>query len=574
MSFDYDEVKDKDEQGSLWASYADLFTMLSMVFLLLYVISSLRSGTESIKSTLEFQKLQAQNEDLQNQIKVYNTLKDNYLSTGASQDEQKLYEELMDKLVLLKEEAKQEKNDLRKAALENEQKEQALNKYQQMIRNIINNNLISSARIKRRDIIISEQDSDIQDLSETVKEKEQTLKKTKSEMNQVSRELDQKIKQLKSAYQSQKITKKKMEQKIAELRDESKKQIQVLSNEQKRVQQELMVANQSLEKANQDLSVAQSELTGKEKKLQKLLAEKSKYNEQIDQLQTEFEQRQAKEKQKFDQMLAQEKLTAAARAKKIREFQQEAERKAANLAGKVSELSQKIESSEGQLKQVLQEKERAMASVEGLKKEKQTLSKDLKQAKSVIEARQKLIEKIRKNLAKAGVQATVDPKTGEVLLTFGDEYFDTGKATLKTGMIEILEKFIPIYAQSLFEDPVTAKKVSSVEIVGFASPTYKGKYVDPVSLKARDREAANYNLDLSYYRARSIFDHIFDTTKMTYMHQQTMLPKVKVTGRSFFSGEVDPEEQAKKQKMSMKDYCKKFDCKKQQRVVIRFDMDK
>ena len=574
MSFDYDDVKDKDEQGSLWASYSDLFTMLSMVFLLLYVVSSLRSGTESIKSTLEYKKIQAENEDLKTQMKVYSSLKEDYLSKGASREEQEMYEELMDKLVLLREDAKKEKEELRQAALENERKEQALNKYQQMIRNIINTNLLSAAQIKRRDRTIAEKDSDIEELAQNVEQKEKDLEKTKKEMSKVSTELDKKIKQLQSAYKSQKITKKKMEEQIAQLKTESSQQIEKLNEEQKRVRRELSQANKNLQQANQELQQAQQELTGKEQTLQKLLAEKSKYNDQIAQLQNEFEERKKKEKQKFEAQLAQEKLTAEAKAKKIREFQQEAEKKAAQLAGQVSQLSKKIQSSEDQLNQVLAEKERAMASVEGLKKEKEVLSKDLKDAKSVIEARKKLIEKIRNNLKKAGVDAIVDPKTGEVLLTFGDEYFDTGKATLKPGMIKILEKFIPIYAQSLFEDPVTAKKVSSVEVIGFASPTYKGKYVDPVSLKAKDREATNYNLDLSYYRARSIFDHIFDTSKMTYTHQNTMLPKVKVTGRSFLTSEVDPEEAAKKQKMSMKEYCERFDCKKQQRVIIRFDMDK
>ena len=59
-------------------------------------------------------------------------------------------------------------------------------------------------------------------------------------------------------------------------------------------------------------------------------------------------------------------------------------------------------------------------------------------------------------------------------------------------------------------DKETADKVKSVELIGFASPTYRGKYVDPDSLRAGDREAANYNLDLSYYRARSIYEYIFD----------------------------------------------------------------
>ena len=37
MSFDYDRFKAKEDNGSYWASYSDLFMVLSLVFLLLYV---------------------------------------------------------------------------------------------------------------------------------------------------------------------------------------------------------------------------------------------------------------------------------------------------------------------------------------------------------------------------------------------------------------------------------------------------------------------------------------------------------------------------------------------------------
>ena len=94
--------------------------------------------------------------------------------------------------------------------------------------------------------------------------------------------------------------------------------------------------------------------------------------------------------------------------------------------------------------------------------------------------------------------------------------------------------------------------------------------MNPVSLKAEDRQAVNYNLDLSYYRARSIFDHIFDTEKMKYKHQKDLLPRVKVTGRSFLAGQVDRE--LASQGMTQAEYCKRYDCKKEQRVIIRFDL--
>ena len=57
MSFDYDRIKAKDEGGSHWATYSDLFMVLSLVFLLLYVTASLRSGTAGLQTQVENKKL-------------------------------------------------------------------------------------------------------------------------------------------------------------------------------------------------------------------------------------------------------------------------------------------------------------------------------------------------------------------------------------------------------------------------------------------------------------------------------------------------------------------------------------
>ena len=115
-----------------------------------------------------------------------------------------------------------------------------------------------------------------------------------------------------------------------------------------------------------------------------------------------------------------------------------------------------------------------------------------------------------------------------------------------------------------------AKEISSVEIIGFSSPTYKGRYVDPQSLDENDRAAVSYNLDLSYNRAKSIFSYIFDKKSMTYQHQKDLLPLVKVTGRSFLAEEVKGRDIASG--LDIKDYCAKHNCEKSQKVIIRFNL--
>ena len=98
------------------------------------------------------------------------------------------------------------------------------------------------------------------------------------------------------------------------------------------------------------------------------------------------------------------------------------------------------------------------------------LSRNVARLKVIANRKKKLIQRIARNLKRAGIKASVDRRSGDVVISFGKEYFDTGKATLKPGMRRILRKFMPAYSASLLNDPKTAKNISSVEIVGFASP--------------------------------------------------------------------------------------------------------
>ena len=86
-----------------------------------------------------------------------------------------------------------------------------------------------------------------------------------------------------------------------------------------------------------------------------------------------------------------------------------------------------------------------------------------------------MADEISKNLKKAGVNADVNKDTGDVVISFGDDYFAAGSSDVNPSMQKILEKFMPKYTESLFKDRNIANKINSVEIVGFASPTYAGK---------------------------------------------------------------------------------------------------
>ncbi|MCO5114575.1 MAG: hypothetical protein M9899_10450 [Bdellovibrionaceae bacterium] len=576
MAFDYDKIK-KQDQGDFWASYSDLFSVMSLIFLLLYVVSSIRSGTSNIQSHMEYQAIAQQRDDLQQQIKVYNTLKEDYLHHGASDDEQKMYEQLMDKLVLLKEEAGQEKENLRKLAEENEQKEEALNQYQQMVRNIINNNMISQARIKRRDRtivkkneVIKDNVAQIEDLNKTVKEKESAIKKGEKEIADTNKKLDIKIAQLQNAYKANRISKDKMNEQIQELKEESQAKVSQLQAINEKTKSELQEVTQVLQESNKELDQARQELQQQGSQIANLVEEKSKFTKQISNLQTQHQKQIESEKQKFESELAKQKLTAQQRAQRMAEFQKEAAAKERALSGQIKNLQAKAQEVQSNLDETLLAKNELEEKAQALEGEKQQLTKDVSKLKEMADAKKKAIQAIKENLAKSGLTADVDENTGDVVISFGREYFESGKAELKPGMEDVIKKFMPAYSKSLLQDPKVAEKVKSIEIVGFASPTYKGKYVNPVSLEASNRDAVNYNMDLSYYRARAIFDYVFDTSKIQYKHQKDILPMVKVTGRSFLA---EGENAREISSMTNAEYCAKYDCKKSQRVMIKFNME-
>jgi chromosome segregation ATPase len=617
MSLNYEKIRNKHRDSeNFWATYADLFMMLSSVFLLLYVTASLRAGANSLQKNIQQKQVMAQNDDLKEQIRVYNTLKNDYIANKAEEEEQQVYQNLMDKLSLLKDEAKQEKENLARQAEENAQKEEALNHYQQLIRNIINANVLAKAGIKRRDETIEEKTKKVEEteqvlaakeveLTETqddlqeklrvierneneLKEKQEQIanlesdiasKKSAIEQNEaqigeINKQLAERIGELKEARNNQQISKKKYAATLAKLKEETQEQIDQLAraNEIARGQLEekageLEDATKKLGEVNAALEGANADREGLAKALEDA---QIKAAADMAALQGKFDEDMAKKKADFDREMGKAKGDAAARAKAEEDFKKAAAAEKAGLEKKLAALGDQIKDSEGKLAKARAEGDKYKDFVDDLKKQKDDLEKDLAKSKNLLNAQKNLAKSIRDNFKQAGVDVDVDMNTGDVFLTFGDEFFDTGKANLKERMRDTLEKFMPVYAKSLFQDMAVSKKIDSVEIIGFSSPTYAGKYIDPRTLSPDDKQAVNYNLDLSFQRAKSIFQYIFDTQKMRYDYQKELLPLVKVTGRSFLAEEIKGKDM--NSALTQEEFCRKFSCEKSQKVVIKFNL--
>lgn len=560
MSFNYGHEKNK-HQENFWTSYADLYTTLFTIFLFIYVGSTLRQGTKTLQQVEEKKFLTNKIEDLKQQIKVYEALKDDYMKKEASPDESVMYEELMGKLDLLQDEAKTEKEALRQKALENEKKEKALNKYQQLIRNIINSNVLAKTKIKHRNDIISEkedvidqQSSEIATLDADVTDKRTQLANKEHQIKQVNQELQTKMDELQKSYQANHLTRKEMEKKLQNLKSASAAEVAQLQKQADAIQSELAGTKSDLARSQSDLAdtsrtleqtkAAKGALEGKLAAAQgelesKLAAAQGQFQKSLSDIENKHKGELAAAKAGFDDALNKERLSGAARAAREKAFRDEMAGKEKEYQGKLAGLKQKFDDTQGELKKALDQ----------------------------INTRKKLAEQIRNRFSKNGIKVDVDEKTGEVVLDFKNSYFDTGRSQLKKEMIDTLEKFVPLYTEGLFEEEKTANKIGSVEIIGFASPIYKGKIVDPTSLDPENQAAVKFNLDLSYDRAKAIFTHIFDTRKMEYRNQKRLMGLVKVTSRGF----LDQSKTSRNLK-STEEFCKVNDCKKEQRVIIKFNL--
>jgi outer membrane protein OmpA-like peptidoglycan-associated protein len=415
----------------------------------------------------------------------------------------------------------------------------------------------------------------VDELNRNIEEKKAIISNNTVQISSINKELDSNIKALQETQKKQKMSNESLNKKIKELKEHSEEKIKNLEGQSQSLGSELASAKGELQGANQQLAVASQTIEKQEAEKKGLTDElgalNDKYRGEIAGLKDGFAKDSAARKSAFDDALAKEKLGADAKAKKQKEFADQIAKEARELKDHVADLNQKVAVNNKKLEEAKLDNSKYKDYIKTLEDQGTELKEDLAKAKTMIEARKKLANTIQNNFKKAGVFAEVDPRTGDVLLSFGDEYFETSKYDLKPKMKEILKKFMPIYSESLFKDKKIAEKIESVEVIGFASPTYQGKYVDPQSLDIADRAAVNYNLDLSYNRAREIFRFIFDQEKITYKYQKPLLPLVKVTGRSFLAEGV--KGRGLDSGLSNADYCKKYNCKKEQKVIIKFTLD-
>ena len=215
------------------------------------------------------------------------------------------------------------------------------------------------------------------------------------------------------------------------------------------------------------------------------------------------------------------------------------------------------------------------AELEKLKKQKdaELAGLKIKYQKATEGLRKEIADSLAGKLSDSGLAATVNPSNGDVTVHFKNAYYDYNSSVLKDAMKEELKVFIPLYAKSLFENKKHASSISSVEIIGSASPSFKGKYVNPRSMASIDeKQAMNYNMDLSYRRANGIFEYTFLTNDLAFAHKDEILSLVKGSGTGYLQAMdelVSLPEAAQDQK---KGFCGQYNCEVFQKVTLRFNL--
>ncbi len=264
MSLDYEKSNDKiHKETGFWTSYADLATVLSVLFLMMYVLAVLRSTTITLSERSQVIHAQEQIKRLEQQLQVYEDIKREYLTTDAAEKERQKYEELMSYMRLLEKEAKQEKEILAKKSKENGIKERGLNHYQAMISQIINANLLAQSNIKKRDSIIAEKSKSLDELSMIAREKEQQIQNNTKEIGLIQAKLEQSIQQVQNAYKFSARSKKKMQDHINKLKAESSVMIQSLKDQNQIAGKQLAQTRIQLSEQSKALEAKESPIEGK-----------------------------------------------------------------------------------------------------------------------------------------------------------------------------------------------------------------------------------------------------------------------------------------------------------------------
>jgi myosin heavy subunit len=553
-----------------FGSYSDLFMVMSFVFLFMYVVSSINTGVTVIQ---ERQRSQTERKKLETTVAKY----ERKLDTELNEEQKKEYDQLKAGILKMREDAKATREYQEKMAELAREKEKELDVYQESIKTMMIDSIKVSERIKQKEEIINKikdeaastiktQDRAIASLKEEVDSKQKVLEERTAEIQNRTKEI-QKIEKRVEELKHKEVLAASQAKELRELNQALVQKEKVLEE----VKQTESVVRQEKEKLYK-ASIIQANRLSREKEIiaQNSQAEIERIQQEkqnlLKQSKGELEElRKSKEKEKAE--------LAASTAAEMKNIKAQTESdKARFAAAKALEMENIKNQTEAEKAKFAATKE---AELQKLKSEKEAELAGLKDKyqKATEGLRKEITVALGNKMRNSGLNVHVNPSTGDVTVLFKHAYYDYNSAVLKESMKEELKAFIPLYAKSLFENKKYAGAISSVEIIGSSSPSFKGKYVNPRALASVDeRKAMTYNLDLSYRRAKSIFDFTFLTQDLAFDHKDEMIPLIKVTGTGYLQAMDDLVQLPADTQKKDKGFCGIYNCEVFQKVTLRFNL--
>lgn len=140
------------------------------------------------------------------------------------------------------------------------------------------------------------------------------------------------------------------------------------------------------------------------------------------------------------------------------------------------------------------------------------------------QSQMKAAEQMAEKLKEENIQAEVDKLTGNVKIS-DLELFEVGSYTLSSKGKQYLDKFVPIYLDTIFSNKMLSDNVVNIIVQGHTdSQTFAG-------LKTRNEQFTK-NMELSLLRANAVEQYIFKT-KYNKKYEPQLRQLVTVEGRSF-----------------------------------------
>lgn len=154
-------------------------------------------------------------------------------------------------------------------------------------------------------------------------------------------------------------------------------------------------------------------------------------------------------------------------------------------------------------------------------------------------------KELSQKLKEQKIDAQVDPTTGQVKISDLD-LFDVGSYVLSEKGKAYLDKFIPIYINTIFSKPELSNKIINISIQG---------HTDSQMFKSASSPEDQFmkNMQLSLNRANAVEEHMFKT-KYNRAYNNKLLKKIIVEGK----GSTEPvivngkEDYAKSRRVELK----------------------